>query len=159
MFKYLLIFYLALLDLSNSVYVFAYFWKLYNLAPEECMKLSIQNSCLDFIWRDKRKNLTPLSPLNQLLKQIEGRDFWGALATPWPIFLYQYIMVKYLSERSYLWNDFEIEFFSGLEKIFTRSSITVSVTSKGTGKVRHLSVQVDKGNKTRVQVDKGNKTR
>lgn len=55
MFKYLLIFYLALLDLSNSVYVFAYFWKLYNLAPEECMKLSIQNSCLDFIWRDKRK--------------------------------------------------------------------------------------------------------
>lgn len=159
MFKYLLIFYLALLDLSNSVYVFAYFWKLYNLAPEECMKLSIQNSCLDFIWRDKRKNLTPLSPLNQLLKQIEGRDFWGALATPWPIFLYQYIMVKYLSERSYLWNDFEIEFFSGLEKIFTRSSITVSVTSKWTGKVRHLSVQVDKGNKTRVQVDKGNKTR
>lgn len=159
MFKYLLIFYLALLDLSNSVYVFAYFWKLYNLAPEECMKLSIQNSCLDFIWRDKRKNLTPLSPLNQLLKQIEGRDFWGALATPWPIFLYQYIMVKYLSERSYLWNDFEIEFFSGLEKIFTRSSITVSVTSKGTGKVRHLSVQVDKGNKTRVQVEKGNKTR
>lgn len=159
MFKYLLIFYLALLDLSNFVYVFAYFWKLYNLAPEECMKLSIQNSCLDFIWRDKRKNLTPLSPLNQLLKQIEGRDFWGALATPWPIFLYQYIMVKYLSERSYLWNDFEIEFFSGLEKIFTRSSITVSVTSKGTGKVRHLSVQVDKGNKTRVQVDKGNKTR
>lgn len=159
MFKYLLIFYLALLDLSNSVYVFAYFWKLYNLAPEECMKLSIQNSCLDFIWRDKRKNLTPLSPLNQLLKQIEGRDFWGALATLWQIFLYQYIMVKYLSERSYLWNDFEIEFFSGLEKIFTRSSITVSVTSKGTGKVRHLSVQVDKGNKTRVQVDKGNKTR
>lgn len=116
MFKYLLIFYLALLDLSNSVYVFAYFWKLYNLAPEECMKLSIQNSCLDFIWRDKRKNLTPLSPLNQLLKQIEGRDFWGALATPWPIFLYQYIMVKYLSERSYLWNDFEIEFFRVLKK-------------------------------------------
>lgn len=57
--------------------------------------------------------------------------------------------MKYLSERSYLWNDLEIEFLSGLEKIFTKSSITVSVTSKRTGKVRHLLVQVDKGNKTR----------
>lgn len=81
--------------------------------------------------------------------ETNWRSWFLRGSTLWPIFLYQYIIVKYLSERSYLWNDLEIEFLSGLEKIFTKSSITVSVTSKGTGKVRHLLVQVDKGNKTR----------
>lgn len=81
--------------------------------------------------------------------ETNWRSWFLRVSPLWPIFLYQYIIVKYLSERSYLWNDLEIEFLSGLEKIFTKSSITVSVTSKGTGKVRHLLVQVDKGNKTR----------
>lgn len=81
--------------------------------------------------------------------ETNWRSWFLRGSTLWPIFLYQYIIVNYLSERSYLWNDLEIEFLSGLEKIFTKSSITVSVTSKGTGQVRHLLVQVDKGNKTR----------